>query len=149
MPNTLPQKKLDEMFAAYVGKQSILHVANKCAVSRDTVRKYKNRLDWDARLKDVQQLAVEKGNGDLAESIAANLKYVEFVKAKLLEEVTAIGIKSTNTIADLDKAIRVELLLRGEADSRPETKTTKSKDKKELKELLKQKKKQLKDFNSN
>ena len=122
MSKKLTQKKLDSLFACYCEKQSVNNVAKTCKVSHTTVKKYKILLEWDKRLKGVQEKAIEKQDNSLAESIAENLKYVQFVKAKIIELITQKDgvIKSTNTMADLDRAIRLELLLRGEADSRVE-----------------------------
>ncbi len=129
MPKGLSQKKLDKLFACYCEKQSVNNVAKVCKVSHTTVKKYKILLDWDSRIKDVQAKAIEKGNISLADSIAKNLTYVEFIKGKLVELLVNEKniFKSTNVVNDLDKAIRLELLLRGEADSRMELKDDKFK----------------------
>jgi len=60
--------------------------------------------------------------------LAQNLKVVQFAKGKILELIQAGGQVSKSPAADLDKMIRLELLLRGEADSRIETKETGLKD---------------------
>lgn len=120
MAKGLSRKKLEQLFAAYVERQSIRNVAKVCNVSHTTVRKYRDKLGWDQRLKDVQAKAVEKGNNTLADSIAKNLEYVQFVKGKIMENIMVKGVGGTNPVNDLDKAIRLELLLRGEADSKTE-----------------------------
>lgn len=120
MSKKLTQKKIDSMFKWYVERQSVLYVSRKCRVSPTTVKKYRKVQEWDKRLKRVQQKAQEKQDESMSDSIAQNLKYVRFAKAKILEVITTSGMGTTNPMTDLDKAIRLELLLSGGEDSRSE-----------------------------
>jgi hypothetical protein len=128
MAKKLTQKQLDGMFKAYCEKQSEHYVSQKCAISRNTVRKYKRLEGWDARLVGIQQKAQEKQDDNLAKILADNLKYVKYAKGKIIELMQVGGAISKNPVSDLDKMIRLELLLRGEADSRSEVIDRKLKD---------------------
>jgi len=144
MSKRLTQKKLDQLFKVYCEKQSSQYVSKKCAISRTTVDKYKRLEDWDGRLAKVQQKAREKQDDNLADFLGERMKYANFFVGKILEMVQAGGQVSKNPAADLDKMIRLELLLRGEADSRQETKETGLKDV-STEELLKMRNKLIKE----
>ncbi len=120
MSKKLTQKKIDSMFKWYVERQSVLYVSRKCRVSPTTVKKYRRMQEWDNRLKGIQEKAQEKQDDTMADCLAANLKYVQFAKGKILEVITTVGMGTTNPMSDLDKAIRLELLLRGGEDRRSE-----------------------------
>lgn len=112
------------MFKAYCEKQSILYVSKKCSVSPRTVRKYRKVHEWDKRLAEIQKKAQEKTDDNLARALAQNIKYVQYAKGKVMELMQSGMVVSSNPVADLDKMIRLELLLRGEADSRTENVNT-------------------------
>jgi len=114
----LSQKTLDKMFKVWVERQSVEYVSRKCSVSPTTVRRYKRLHDWDSRLKSIQQKAQAKQDDNLAKTLADNLKFVKYAKGKVIELIRDDGAVSKNPVSDLDKMIRLELLLRGEADSR-------------------------------
>jgi len=115
----LTQKKLDTMFKVWVERQSVNFVAKKCKVSHTTIEKYMELQDWVGRLAAVQLKAQAKQDDNLANSLAENLKIVQFAKDKIVKLIKR-GQITKKPAADLDKMIRLELLLRGEADSRPE-----------------------------
>jgi len=119
MSKRLAQKRLDKMFKTYCEKQSSQYVSKKCAISRTTVDKYKRLEDWRGRLVGIQRKAQAKQDDNLANSLAENLKIVQFAKDKIVKLIKR-GQITKKPAADLDKMIRLELLLRGEADSRPE-----------------------------
>jgi len=118
MAKRLQQKKIDQMFKVWVERQSVQYVSRKCSVSPTTVRRYKRLEDWDGRLAGIQQKAQAKQDDNLAKTLADNLKFVKYAKGKVIELMQAGGAVSKNPVSDLDKMIRLELLLRGEADSR-------------------------------
>jgi len=140
MAKKLSQKQLDEMFKVWVERQSVNFVAKKCKVSHTTVEKYRKLHDWDGRLAGVQQKAQDKQDDNLAKVLADNLKVVKYAKGKVIELMQAGGVVTKNPVSDLDKMIRLELLLRGEADSRTETVDRKLKDisTKDLQKMLKE-----------
>jgi len=121
MAKKLSQKKLDEMFKLWVERQSLQYISRKCSVARTTVRKYMKKQDWAGRLEEIQKKAVEKQDEGLVSALAANLKIVTYAKGKIVELIMAGDRVSKTPASDLDKMIRLELLLRGEADSRSET----------------------------
>jgi hypothetical protein len=51
MANKLTDQKIDEMWSAYLEKQSAHYVSQKCQVSRKTVARYRRIGDWDERVK--------------------------------------------------------------------------------------------------
>ncbi len=118
MAKRLQQQKIDQMFKVWVERQSVEYVSRKCSVSPTTVRRYKRLHDWDSRLKSIQQKAQAKQDDNLAKVLSDNLKFVKYAKGKVIELMQAGGTVSKNPVSDLDKMIRLELLLRGEADLR-------------------------------
>lgn len=122
MANKLTQKKIDKMFRAYCEKQTAFFVAKKCRVSETTAKKYIKKEKWAERLLVVKQKAIEKQDEHISDIIAENLKHVRFVKDEIIESIKNGNAASKNPAADLDKIIRLELLLVGESDSRIELK---------------------------
>ena len=127
----ITQTKLDEMFAAYCEKQSIEYVARKCKVSHTTARRYKRFWGWDEKLIKAQQKASDKQVDTIAKMMADNIKMVNTAKnvysASLVGKIKCPhcnGVipvpKLEPKFIDLDKLIRLELLLRGQADARME-----------------------------
>jgi len=121
MAKKLSQRKLDSMFKVYCERQSIEFISRKCRVSPVTVRKYRRLENWDERIVEVKSRAREKQNETLADLLANNLETVQFCKDKLIEKIEAGTVNlARQPIIDLDRLIRLELLLSGEVDSRRE-----------------------------
>jgi len=122
MAKKLTQKKIDKMFKAYCERQTAFFVAKKCHISVTTAKKYIKKEKWAERVLIVKQKAIEKQDEHISDIIADNLKCVRFVKDEILENIKNGKIASRNPASDLDKIIRLELLLVGESDSRIEIK---------------------------
>ena len=120
MAKKLSQKQLDKMFKTFCERQSVRYVARICSISPVTARKYRDLEHWNNRVAEVKRKARERQDESLAGHLANNLKVVQFAKGKILELIQVGGRISNNPVADLDKMIRLELLLRGEVDSRTE-----------------------------
>lgn len=118
MANKLSDKKIKKMFNAFCEKESNSYVSKKCKVSTTTVRRYRNSHNWDERIEEIKKKARQKEDEKRADYLAENIKTVRFAKSKVLKAMQAGEVKLTG--ADLDRYIRLELFLRGEADSRPE-----------------------------
>jgi len=96
-------------------------VSKKCTVSRNTVSKYRKLCNWELRLAKIQEKAQEKQDENLAKILANNLKFVKYAKGKVIELMQRSTQVSRTPVSDLDKIIRLELLLIGEAASRART----------------------------
>ena len=116
MAKKLTQKKLDSMFEAYCEKQSVRYVSRKCRCSHVTARKYRDKFDWNNRVERIRQKAQVKQDDNLATVLADNLKFVNYAKGKVIELMQGGGGVSKNPVSDLDKMIRLEMLLRGGVD---------------------------------
>lgn len=120
-PKKLTQTKRDEMFAAWVERPSIRHVAQKCGISTTTVRRYIEWDKWTERFDNIQAKARKKADTSIAKAIADNLVLVRYAKAQVTAAIqNRKDAASKFPINDLDKLVRLENLLMGEADSRPE-----------------------------
>ena len=135
MANKLTQAKIDEMWAAWQEKQNVNHVVKKCRVHNETVNRYREKENWDARMGAIERRAEHKADMSLADRRARDLKLLEAGKvawARQLQgrtDVTcpACGHNHSITIPalkaafkDINEFIKTAELLSGEADSRME-----------------------------
>lgn len=141
MSKKLSQNKLDQMFKAYIEKQSVQFVSRKCSVSPTTVTRYKRLQDWDGRLGAIQRKAQEKQDDNLATLIANNMKYLKFTKSKLMTVIKDCDVISKNPVSDFDRLVRLELYLMGEVESRTAITETSGLEHLSIDELLELKKK--------
>jgi len=119
MAKKLSQKQIDGMFKVWVERQSVNYVAKKCNVSHTTVEKYMALQDWRGRLAGIQEKAQGKQDDSLAVFLASRIKYVEFFVKKVVDAVRTGQIDITKDPASaITKLIDVELLLRGQVNSR-------------------------------
>jgi len=119
MAKRLSTKKLEQMFRTYQQRQSVQFVAQKCQVSRTTVKKYRISENWEARLKTIRRRARIIADKKSAVDLADNLGIVRNLKGKLLKGLEKRKtVKSQYPINDLNTLVRLELLLMGLPDSR-------------------------------
>lgn len=87
----LTEKKKEEMFQAFLIKQSNRFVSKKCGVSETTVRRHREWDRWDERRDITLKAAEKKMIVSAAQAIINNLKIVRAVKGgvtkKLLEQL--------------------------------------------------------------
>ena len=114
----LSPEDVEKMFMVYVANPVLRGVAKALHVSVPTVRKYRDKDNWDQRRQEILERVRRKEGNETAKAIAANLKVVRFAKAKLIKKVQAGKEKSTSTYAELDRMIRLEGFLLGQPDSR-------------------------------
>lgn len=120
MAKKLKQAKRNRMFAAWCAKESVRFVARKCNISITTVYRYKEWDNWDERLRKVRAEAQQKVDKKIIDHTAESLIIVRAAKARLAQNIKIGAIKTKSTISDLDKLVRLEQLLMGGADSRPD-----------------------------
>ena len=117
MSNRLSTKQLNELWRAFQEKQENSYVAKQCGVTANTVKKYRISEKWDDRFKVIQEKAVELADRKSYVRRSENLTVVRYAKSKLVEKIKSGKDKSQSTYSELDKLIRLEEFLSGEADS--------------------------------
>ena len=142
----LTAEKREQMFQVFFKHGTLQSVVKELVVCQATAIKYRKVDNWDHRVEEIKWKATAKIDNNAANRLSENMKLVLFAKRTLMKEIQAEGIDSSRKVADLDKLIRLEEFLSGSPDSRPEVKTDTIQDIGELKELLQQKKDQLKNF---
>lgn len=116
--NRLSTEDVERMFMVYVQHPVLRYVAESVSVSIPTVRRYRDKDNWDERRQEILERVRRKEGNETAKALAANLKVVRFAKAKLVKKVQSGKEKSTSTFAELDRMIRLEGFLLGQPDSR-------------------------------
>jgi hypothetical protein len=120
MATKLGEAKIQEMFLEYCRKPTVKHVADMCHTSRGVVRKYRDERDWDAPLLAIRSDVKGRIDKGVADIIAESLEIIQLFKQKLWGRIKRNRSSSQSTASDLDRIVRLELLLLGRPDSRPE-----------------------------
>ena len=106
MANKLAQEKIDAMWAAFLEKQSIHHVSQKCRVSRKTVARYRTVENWDERLKEIQERSRKKSDETIADRRARSKKILDAAVAQIGKMI--VGEKMKYTAGDLERLVRLQ-----------------------------------------
>ena len=123
MKETLRHKEALEFYYALGEQRSYPKVASKFTVSRTSVKKWAKAFNWQGRveLRDIEnsRKLEEKTNATVVNSKA---NYRAIIQASIVKYVEALkaGNVKVETVADLDRLIKADLLLMGEATDRPE-----------------------------
>ena len=118
--NAITSKKREEMFQVFFKNGSVNSVVKLCNIHNTTARKYRLKDNWDKRVETIRKKAVEKSDDKNAKRIADNLKLVDYTKTQLMKDIQKEGVESTRKASDLDKLIRLELLLIGDVAAKGE-----------------------------
>ena len=115
MPS-IGDKKREEMWEAFLQKQSERDVASACNVSRSTVRRYRKLDRWDERTEEIRRKTDALVNGKTAEKAAGiRNRHIQIVQAAQAKFVKALSEDKVDfTVADYDRLVKLELLLSGE-----------------------------------
>lgn len=106
------------MFKLYCEKQCVRFVAKKCRVSETTVRKYRKKDKWDARVEEVKADTRQKTDAQIANSLVLRISQYEKILDEFMPHLSPKHIRSIKDIGTLERLI---MFLRGEPDSRPDT----------------------------
>ena len=106
MANKLTQEKIDTMWAAFLECQSNNHVSEKCQVSRQTVRRYREREKWDERLKGIQERTRRKSDETIADRRARSKKILAAAIAQIGKKIAEEKLKYT--AGDLERLVRLQ-----------------------------------------
>ncbi len=128
MARLITQDKIDEMYDAYIDKQTAVHVSKACKVSEKTVRKYINDGDPDKgiesfkdRYQKVSVKAQEKSEDKAQIYFKENLALIRKFKglvAKLLTQIDEFDVSSVTPMKlsmILDSIIKTEAFILGKA----------------------------------
>jgi hypothetical protein len=119
------------MFKAWCKEQRTQYICKSQSVSRSTVDKYRRKDNWDARLDKIRTKAREKLDDDEAKNTAHKLKVLKNVETVYLtcligktecphchKQVPVPKLKPN--FKDITEIYKVDELLRGKPDSRPD-----------------------------
>lgn len=156
----LTAEKREQMFQVFFKTGTVNSVRVKCKVHIQTALKYKKVDNWEHRAEEIKRKAAKKIDNYEANRISKHTSLVEkaidvWVKALVCEadcphcgeSIPYPGI--IPKFIDIDKLIRLQEFLSGSPDSRPDVPRETITDIEELKQLLQQKKEQLKNLGSN
>jgi hypothetical protein len=139
MANKLSEKKRLAMWAAWQDKQSERHVAQKCALSPNTIRRYRRLDNWDERLAAIVKKAQKKADNGAASVLARHIKETQLLQKKGIEFLQTHKIKTEQTaVKAMEVGIRLEREIAGEPVRLEITKKYEDMDLKELYALLQQ-----------
>jgi len=114
----ITDKQREQMFKAYLEKQSMHYVYKKTGISKSTIKRYKNIDQWDKRINMILEKQWEQEAASIAKIRLENLSLVRELKDQLIQKAKANEIDFNKIDVAIDKLIRLELLLLGEADSK-------------------------------
>lgn len=155
----LTAEKREKMFQVFFKHGTINSVVLKCRVHNNTAKKYKKNDRWEYRAEEIKRKAAEKVDNRESKRIAGHINLVEkaievWLKSLVCENacpecgemIPYPGI--IPKFIDIDKLVRLHEFLMGSPDSRPDVSRETITDIEELKQLLQQKKDQLKNLGS-
>jgi len=126
MKETLRHKEAFEFYYVLGDSRSYMQVAQQFNVSKTSVAKWAKAFNWQER---IEQRDIENSHrlAEKTDSIIVNEKanYRKIIKASIFKYVEALkagGVK-VNTVADLDRLIKADLLLMGEVTDRTEVRS--------------------------
>ena len=124
MANKISDKKRDAMWVAFQEKQNNQNVADKCRVSRQTVRRYRVKDNWDERYAKILVKAQKIADEDSARRKARHIKLTQISQKQGVDSITQkdksgklIPLKPRDGIQALFQGIREERKICGDADA--------------------------------
>ena len=119
---TLSDEKIEKMWQAYLEHPTTYFVANKCNVSRSTVRKYRDSEHWGERLQEISDKATALADNKAAQRLANAVEVVHDLRVKIAESIKerleAGSYKPT--VMDLERLVKLEQFLSSLSESRTE-----------------------------
>lgn len=134
-------KKAFELYYRDGRHRSLSRVAAKMDVSLNTVKTWSSEFDWRARLEErdqeVGRVLADQSIRAAVDSKRRNQTLVQLALATIARQLAEQKVRVT--ISDLDRVLRLEAFLEGQADSRQEivARDLQGKSNEELRELLK------------
>jgi len=127
----LPEKetvKAIRMFEYYYSlgdKRTLKDVAKKFKVSKSTVLRYSSAFDWVQRVTDIESKAIDKLKDELVEdSTKIKRRYRLMIQKTIDTFVDRLnrGLVVVSDIVDLEKLVKLDMLLLGEATEKIDNK---------------------------
>ena len=118
----VPQATIEAMWKAYKKHQSAFHVARTANVSPHTAQKYINKGNFAVRFSKLKVKASVIADDAQANVLAEDLIKLGNIKTFISDAILTSLKKGTlkPSITELDKIIRLIMLIRGEPDQRTE-----------------------------
>jgi hypothetical protein len=111
-----------EAYFAMGPSRSLTRLAKQLGVSTNTTKHWSKSLRWQDRISERERQVTDAVAGDaIQEAVSThkrNKKLLQLALAQVAKQIAEGRVRAT--ISDLDKLLRLELLLAGEADSRQE-----------------------------
>jgi transposase len=133
-------KKAFEVYYALGPKRSQEAVAKKLGMSVSTIKNWSRSFNWRGRVAERDaEVAREIANKTITDEVSRRKRNLQIVNMSLVQLAKSIAAgKLRMTLSDLDRLIRLELLLTDQPDGRQEIifGDLKNKSREELKEML-------------
>ena len=127
MANKISEKKREAMWVAFQVKQNNQHVADKCRVSRQTVRRYRVSDKWDKRYANITEKANKLVDDDAARRKARHIKSMQLLQARGIEGIhmtpdmkKKVRLKPRDAINALINGVKTERQICGDEDAQPQ-----------------------------
>jgi transposase-like protein len=135
-------KKAFELYAEQGANRSLRKLARKIGVSHSTVRLWSRKFKWTERLEEREREVVKAmAKASIKVEADTRLRNRQLLQLALVQIAKKLAEgKVRVTLADLDRLIRLESFLAGQADSRQEViaRDLQGKTLPELREMLRQ-----------
>lgn len=113
----IAESKITEMWTAFQEKPTIHYVASKCKISPTTVKRYIIKENWRQRMIDVKKNVQTVGKYTIIESKKQNINLCRYIKGEALSKYKEGKITLWVLSHVIDKTIRLEMMLFGEAET--------------------------------
>jgi len=120
VPGNLTDNEIKEMYVEFSKHGSVRRTATVCKRSMETVRKYRDKGDWIKRRKQTNEKAEELIDYDITKEKSKMLQAYRDIRKIIADKIKKKEYAPENLVTDLDRVIRGELLVAGEADLRIE-----------------------------
>jgi hypothetical protein len=114
---TLKQKEAFEYYFLLGDTRTLKKVSRKCQISIRTAKRWSTQFNWQTRIQERENRLAEKIRRKIERQIVKvkeeNLKVIEAAKIRFIENLKT-GYVDPHTIQDLERIIKLELLILGE-----------------------------------
>ena len=120
---SLPEEKVQQMFALYCSIPTFAYVARVAHVSPATVRRYWEEGEWENRREAIVAEARHKADYDIVNATTKSLAMLQRTKEKLEQKVHELTTKEMNPaflVSDIERLVKLEQMLLGGVGERRE-----------------------------
>jgi len=117
-----PPYKIEEMFFAWAESGSFAEAARLSDCDPRTVARYHDKYNWPLRLERIHARLIDEVDADIIEVKGEMLRELSVIRKRaLFTFMSKRDLKAKDAANIYDRALKAEMLVRGEATSRSET----------------------------